>query len=105
MVRQDQLPVRENENVKKDTDRFLHVDMYTSQPMTGNLSGLKAEYALALIYSSEAGKREATIGFDVGQGTQDLGFRAEVPILFDVRPAIPVKLSILDVDGKPSTGR
>lgn len=105
MIRQDQLPLRENENVKKDTDRFLHVEMYTSQPMTASLSGLKAEYALALIYSSEAGKREATIGFDVGQGTQDLGFRAEVPILFDIRPAIPVKLSILDVDGKPSTGR
>jgi hypothetical protein len=37
--------------------------------------------------SSEAGKREATLQFDVGQGTQDLGFRAEVPILFTVRPA------------------
>ena len=34
-----------------------------------------------------AGKREATVGFDIGQGTQDLGFRAEVPILFTVRPA------------------
>ena len=31
--------------------------------MTEKLSGLKVEYALALIYSSEAGKREATIGF------------------------------------------
>ena len=54
--------------------------------MTANLSGLKVEYAIALIYSSEAGKREATLGFDVGQGTQDLGFRGEVPVLFDVRP-------------------
>jgi hypothetical protein len=34
----------------------------------------------------EAGKREATLKFDVGQGTQDLGFRAEVPVLFTVRP-------------------
>ena len=49
---------------------------------------------MALIYSSEAGKREATLGFDVGQGTQDLGFRGECPVLFDVRPAIPVKLAI-----------
>src|SRR5204862_683906 len=38
-------------------------------------------------------------------GTQDVGFRGEVPILFDVRPAIPVKLTILDVDGKATTGR
>src|SRR5947208_2112488 len=74
-------------------------------PMTGKLSRLKVEYAVALLYSSEAGKREATLAFDVGQGTQDLGFRGEVPILFDVRPGISVKLSITDVDGKPTTGR
>ena len=62
-------------------------------PMTRNLSGLKVEYALALIYSSEAGQREAIIGFDAGQGTQDLGFRGELPVLFTVRPAVPVRLS------------
>jgi hypothetical protein len=90
---------------KADKDRFLQVEMFTSPPMTASLSGLKVEYAIALVYSSEAGKREATIGFNVGQGTQDLGFRAEVPILFDIRPAIPVKVSILDFDGKPTTGR
>ena len=32
----------------------------------------------------EAGKREATLRFDVGQGTQDLGFRQETPVLFTV---------------------
>lgn len=90
---------------KADKDRFLDVDMFTGSPMTAKLSGLKVEYALALIYSSEAGKREATLAFDVGQGTQDLGFRGEVPVLFNVRPGIPVKLSITDVDGKPTTGR
>jgi hypothetical protein len=84
---------------------FLDVEVFTSPPMAANLSGLKVEYALGLIYSSEAGKREATLGFDVGQGSQDLGFRGEVPILFDVRPAIPVKLAITDFDGKPTTGR
>src|SRR5206468_1881779 len=90
---------------KGDKDRFLQVEMFANPPLTGNLSGLKAEYALALIYSSEAGKREATIAFDVGQGTQDVGFRAEVPVLFDVRPGIPVKLAIIDMDGRPTTGR
>jgi hypothetical protein len=48
---------------------------------------------------------EKNLGFDVGQGTQDLGFRAETPILFDVRPAVPVKLAIRDHDGKPTVGR
>jgi hypothetical protein len=73
--------------------------------MASNLSGLEVEYALALVYSSEVGRREATITFDVGEGTQDLGFRAEVPVLFDVRPAVPVTLRVRDHDGTPTTGR
>ncbi len=85
--------------------RFAQLEMFQAPPMTKNLSGLKVEYALALIYSSEAGKREITTTFDVGQGNQDLGFRAEVPVVFDVKPAIPVKLKVLDFDGKPTTGR
>jgi hypothetical protein len=73
--------------------------------MTPNLSGLAAEYALALIYSSEAGLREATIGFEIGQGSQDLGFRGETPVLFDIRPAVRVKLRVHDHDGKATTAR
>jgi hypothetical protein len=88
-----------------DPRRFLQVEMFSSPPMTANLSGLKVEYALALIYSTEAGKREATIAFDVGQGTQDLGFRGETPVLFDVRPGVRVKLAIRDFDGAPTTAR
>jgi hypothetical protein len=90
---------------KGDPSRFLQLEMFTSPPMTAALSGFKVEYMIALLYSSEAGKREATLAFDVGQGTQDLGFRAEVPVLFDVRAGIPVKLSVTDFDGTPTTGR
>jgi len=79
--------------------------MYAERPLTPQLSGLLVEYALALIYSRDAGQLEATIGFDVGQGNQDLGFRGEVPILFNVQPAVPVKLRIRDHDGKPTTAR
>ncbi len=89
----------------KVVDRFLQVEMYAAPPLTAELSGLKVEYAIALIYSTESGKREATIGFDIGQGNQDLGFRGEVPVLFDVKPAIPVKLSVKDFDGKPTVAR
>lgn len=73
--------------------------------MTGNLSGLRVEYSIAMIYSSEAGKREATIAFDIGQGTQDLGFRAELPVLFEIEPAVSVRLRVRDHDGVPTTGR
>lgn len=85
--------------------RFAQLEMFQAPPMTQNLSGLKVEYAIALIYSSEAGKRELTVNFDVGQGTQDLGFRAEVPVVFEIKPAIPVKVKVIDFDGKPTVGR
>ena len=104
MERERQEYLRENENVNRD-DRFLQVEMFSAPPMTSNLSGLKVEYALALIYSSEAGQREAIVGFDAGQETQDLGFRGELPVLFTVRPAVPVQLTIRDHDGQPTTGR
>jgi hypothetical protein len=103
--RMQQERLRENENAERRTDRFLELEMFTAAPMTTNLSGLEVEYAVALIYSSEPGRREATIAFDVGQGTQDLGFRAEVPVLFTVKPAVEMKLSVLDHDGTPTTGR
>jgi hypothetical protein len=105
MTRQDQMFLKGNENTRGSKDRFLHLEMFTDQPMTASLSGLRVEYALALVYSSEAGRREATIAVDVGPGTQDLGFRGEVPVLFDVRPAVPVQLSVHDHDGTPTTGR
>lgn len=103
--RMQQQHLRQNENVEGRTDRFLDLEVFTSAPMTPNLSGLDVEYAIALIYSSEAGRREATITFDVGQGTQDLGFRGEAPVLFTVRPAVAVRLRVFDDDGTPSTAR
>jgi hypothetical protein len=102
MKRQDQRSLKEGEAPGGAPGRFLQAEMVTAQPMTTNLSGLTVEYTLAMLYSSEAGHREATIGFDVGQGTQDLGFRGEVPLLFDVRPAVPVTLRVREQDGAPT---
>lgn len=105
MERQKQERLRENENTKGATDRFLEAEMFASRPMAENLSGLRVEYAIALLYSAEAGKREASIGFDIGQGSEDLGFRSEVAVLFEVRPAMTVKLAVRDHDGTPTVGR
>ena len=105
LKRQAQTELNDNENIEGRTDRFLEVEMFQSPPMTRNLSGLEIEYAIALIYCHESGKREATVQFDVGTGTQDIGFRGEVPILFDVRPAIPVRLRIRDHEGSPTVAR
>lgn len=83
-------------------NRFLDIQMYQSRPLTPKLSGLQLEYAVVQIYSKDAGKREAEIGFNIGQGTQDIGFRNAVPVLFDVRPSVKVVFRVKDEDGSPA---
>lgn len=83
--------------------RFLDIVVYANPPLKASLSGLELEYRIVQLYSRDAGKREAMLGFNVGQGTQDIGFRSEVPILFDCVPAVNVTLEVLDFDGKPTT--
>jgi len=86
-------------------NRWLSIGMHDKRPMMPKLSGLELEYRIAMLYSRDEGKREATLSFDVGQGTQDLGFRNEVALLFSCRPAVKVALEILDYDGRPTTGQ
>ncbi|MDE2506779.1 MAG: CehA/McbA family metallohydrolase [Planctomycetota bacterium] len=84
-------------------DRWLEVTMIRDRPLRRTLSGLALEYRLIDLYSRDAGHREGKFEFNIGQGTQDLGFRAEVDILFNCLPATTIKLEVLDVDGKPTT--
>lgn len=81
------------------TNRFLEVQMYTNRPLQANLSGLKLEYAVVQIFCKDAGKREAEIGYNVGQGSQDIGFRNTIPVLFDVEPSVKVNFQVKDEDG------
>lgn len=67
--------------------RWLDAELVNDAPFAPELTGRRLEYRLLRLTPHQAGKREATFQFDVGQGTQDLGFRAEVPILFTVRKA------------------
>ena len=64
---------------------WLDLKMFDEPPLEPTLSGLELEYRVVRLYSHDAGLREASLVFDVGQGTQDLGFRNEVPVLFDCR--------------------
>jgi hypothetical protein len=86
-------------------ERWLAMEMYDRQPLNGKLSGEPLEYRIVELYSRDAGHREAKLAFDVGQGTQDLGFRNETDILFNCRPAVHVVLKVLDEDGRPTTGQ
>ncbi len=81
--------------------RWADVVMFADRPMKAPLSGLNLEYRLMQIYSRDAGKREARISFNVGQGSQDLGFRSDVDILFTCEPAVAVVLDVHDEDGRP----
>jgi hypothetical protein len=65
--------------------RWLQAEVVPEPPLGKTLTGDRLEYLPLRLTAHEAGKREATLRFDVGQGTQDLGFRAEVPVLFTVR--------------------
>jgi hypothetical protein len=86
-------------------DRWLDLAMFDQQPLEPTLSGLKVEYRLVQLYSREAGQREAKFLFDVGQGTQDLGSRNELSILFTATAAVKVELAVKDADGRPTTGQ
>ena len=82
--------------------RFLDASMFNKQPLKPGLSGLELEYRILQLYSRDVGRREAQLGFNVGQGTQDIGFRNAVPVLFQCVPSVEVVLGIRDVDGSPT---
>ena len=94
-----------SENLISDgvvANRFLELALYRRRPMKSHLSGLKLEYAILQIYSRTQGLREARISFHVGQGTQDLGFRNRLAVLFDCKQSIRVRFEVSDHDGSPT---
>ncbi len=102
-----QAPLKEDPNLvrpEQTENRFLDIALYNRQPLQpeGRLSGLKVEYKIMQLYSRDAGRREAKLEFSVGQGTQDLGFRNELSILFQCAPAVEVQLAVKDFDGSPT---
>lgn len=83
-------------------NRWLDLSMFDKQPLEPRLSGLLHEYRIIQLYSRDRGRREAQISFNVGQGSQDIGFRNDVSILFNCLPSKDVALRILDEDGTPT---
>ncbi|MBK8503144.1 MAG: CehA/McbA family metallohydrolase [Saprospiraceae bacterium] len=81
-------------------NQFVEMAIYQGRPLKKNLSGLDVEYFILQIYTRQKGKREIKLGFNVGQGTQDIGFRNTIDILFDILPAVKVTFNIKDDDGQ-----
>jgi hypothetical protein len=107
LERQQQTELTAWENKEGRSDRFLALEMFTSQPLAATLSGLEVEYAIALLYSHETGPHEATLVFQlfderVPGAVPRMG---ELKVRLDVKPAVPVKLRIRDSDGSPTIAR
>ena len=79
--------------------RWADITLFDKSPMSERLSGLPLEYSIIEIYSRDAGQRSAKLSFNVGQGTQDIGFRNEATILFNALPARKLRLGVVDENG------
>lgn len=87
---------------RESGERWADISLYQRPPMRQRLSGLGLEYTVLEVYSRDAGQRSAKISFNVGQGTQDIGFRNDVTIVFTALAAHPITLRVKDESGKPA---
>src|SRR5258708_33498295 len=83
-------------------ERWADIDIYDKPPMPKRLSGLGIEYVILEVYSRDRGERSAVLQFDAGNSGTDVGFRSELPVLFNALPARPIALHIKDENGKPA---
>ena len=83
-------------------ERWLDIQVFNAQPLPATLSGIPVEYRIVQLYSRDAGQRSAAFSFDVGQGTQDLGFRGELDVLFQCQPAREITLRVGDENNAPT---
>ena len=83
-------------------DRWAEVSIFDGPPMEKRLSGLPIEYQILEVFSRDAGQRSADISFKAGQGTQDIGFRNDILVLFHSEASRKITLHIYDEDGNPT---
>jgi hypothetical protein len=80
---------------------YVSISLYQKPPMLPRLSGLAVEYQIVTIYSRDPGQRSAIISFNVGQGTQDIGFRNDMTVLFTAPSAHRITFRVRDENGEP----
>jgi hypothetical protein len=83
-------------------ERWADISLYDKAPMPRRLSGLGLEYKILDVYSRDAGQRSAVLQFDVGEATQDLGYRSEVMVVFTALPTRTIPLRVRDENGNPA---
>jgi hypothetical protein len=65
-------------------DRWFELDLVPDGPLSGDLT----EFRTLKIRSRDSGVRTTILNFNAGQGTQDLGFRSDVLITFQIENAV-----------------
>jgi hypothetical protein len=83
--------------------RWAEIAIYDKAPMRPRLSGLGIEYLILQVFSRDAGQRSAILSFNVGQGSQDIGFRNDIEVVFTAHPAHPLRVRVQDERGNPTT--
>jgi hypothetical protein len=83
-------------------ERWADISLYDKNPLSERLSGLGLEYRILEISSRDRGERSAKLSFNVGQGTQDIGFRNDMVVLFKALPAHALRLRVYDENGEPT---
>jgi hypothetical protein len=82
--------------------RWAEISLYDKPPMDRRLSGLALDYRILQVHSRDSGQRSAQISFNVGQGSQDIGFRNDILVLFNALAARAIKLHVRDEKGQPA---
>jgi hypothetical protein len=78
------LRVGVDEGIPADMLSGVTARIHADKDTPAKLTGATVDYRLVCIEAKTPGRREALFRFDVGQGTQDVGFRGEVAVLFKV---------------------
>ena len=87
----------DNDDVR---ERWADISIYSDPPMAPRLTGLPVEYEILQVYSRDKGQRSAKIAMDVGQGTQDIGFRNDILVVFNIAPTRAIPLRVRDENGE-----
>lgn len=81
-------------------ERWAEISLYDKEPFQSRLSGFGLEYRVLMVYSRDDGQRSAKLSFNVGQGTQDVGFLNETTTLFNIASGRDIQFRVLDEKGQ-----
>lgn len=79
------------------------VEVFGDRPVNPRLSGARLEYRILVLRAQRSGPISTVLSFDVGQGTQDIGFRSDLIVNFQSIEPIEVYLRPVDERGEPTT--